>query len=121
MILTSSKDSSGFVKLDNVPLEETWRAMEDCMNGGMTRALGVANFTLNQLQQLYSFAKIKPAVAQFEVHPYLLQRDILDFCNRHGIIGREHIPSCTSSFTIYKLTFDISRLSHASWIIRRLQ
>lgn len=86
------KDSSGRVKLDNVPLEETWRAMEDCMNNGMTRALGVANFTLSQLQQLYSFAKIKPAVAQFEVHPYLIQREVLDFCNRHGIIVVCHTP-----------------------------
>lgn len=86
------KDQSGRVKLDNVSLEETWRAMERCMKDGMTRALGVANFTLDQLQQLYSFAEIKPAVAQFEVHPYLIQRDVLDFCNRHGIVVVCHTP-----------------------------
>jgi len=87
-----SKDASGKGKLDNVPLEETWRAMEVCMKDGMTRALGVANFTLEQLQKLYTFAEIKPAVAQFEVHPYLIQSDVLEFCNRHGIVVVCHTP-----------------------------
>jgi aldehyde reductase len=70
----------------NVPLEETWREMEALMKDGKTRAVGVSNFNLQQLRDLEKIAKIKPAVAQFENHPYLIQRDIIEFCNRHGIV-----------------------------------
>ncbi len=45
---------------DNVELPDTWRAMEAVYEKGMARAIGLSNFTLEQIQEIYQHAKVKP-------------------------------------------------------------
>jgi len=70
---------------EGVTLRETWEAMEGLVDAGMVRHLGVSNFSLAQLEQILSWARIKPAVNQVELHPLLAQRKLVGVCGRMGV------------------------------------
>ncbi|CAK8999100.1 unnamed protein product [Durusdinium trenchii] len=63
----------------------TWRAMEELYEQGLVKAIGVTNYSLRHLKQLLKTCKIKPMVNQVEFHPRLVQQEMLDFCQKHGI------------------------------------
>lgn len=63
----------------------TWRAMEQMLAGGSVRAIGVSNFHEQHLQRVIDEATIVPAVNQIEVHPYLVQDPLREFCQQQGI------------------------------------
>ncbi len=52
------------MELDEVPVQDTWQAMEKLHEGGLVKNIGVANFNCHGLRDLFSYAKIKPAVLQ---------------------------------------------------------
>lgn len=64
----------------HVPLAETWGAMEELVTSGLVRNLGVCNFNCALLRDLRSYAQIRPAVLQVELHPLLAQEKLLRFC-----------------------------------------
>jgi len=66
-------------------MEPTWKAMEELHQTGRVRAIGVCNFLIHHLEQLLRFAEISPAVNQIELHPYLQQRKLRDYCRERGI------------------------------------
>lgn len=66
--------------------EGTWRAMEQLHDQGKVRALGVSNYSVRHLQQLLSTCRIRPSVNQVEFHPWLVQSELLRFCQQEGII-----------------------------------
>ncbi|MDR2912666.1 MAG: aldo/keto reductase [Alistipes sp.] len=51
----------------------SWRAMEELYAAGKIRAIGVSNFTPEQLDELLAYAKVKPAVDQIETHVFFQQ------------------------------------------------
>jgi diketogulonate reductase-like aldo/keto reductase len=71
---------------------ETWRAMEEILASGRTRAIGVCNFLPHHLEELLSFANTPPAVDQFEHHPRLQQPELVRFCFEHGITPQAWAP-----------------------------
>ncbi|KAG8366220.1 hypothetical protein BUALT_Bualt17G0053900 [Buddleja alternifolia] len=66
--------------------ESVWAAMEECQKIGLTKAIGVSNFSCNKLQQILSTAKIQPAVNQVEVNPCWQQKKLRQFCKEKGIV-----------------------------------
>ncbi|XP_046555332.1 aldo-keto reductase family 1 member B1-like isoform X1 [Haliotis rubra] len=79
---------------NDVDYLETWQAMEDLIDGGLVRSIGVANFNLGQLKRLLNIPNIryKPAVLQIEMTPYLTNVELLEFCNSHGIAVTGYSP-----------------------------
>lgn len=71
---------------------EAWRGMERILADGKARAIGVSNYTIGHLEQLLSRSKTLPSVNQVEFHPFLFQRDLLEFCDRHGIRLEAYAP-----------------------------
>jgi len=67
------------------PLHVTWKQMEDLVKQGKCKAIGVSNFNVQLLVDLLSYAEIKPACNQIEVHPYLVQEDLIRFCKKNNI------------------------------------
>lgn len=65
--------------------KETWRAFEKLYKEGRVRAIGVSNFQIHHLEDLMSTSEIKPMVNQVECHPHLTQKDLLAYCQKHGI------------------------------------
>ncbi|HEX3997582.1 MAG TPA: aldo/keto reductase, partial [Pirellulales bacterium] len=72
-----------------VPVAETWGAMEEIVRAGLTRTIGVSNFGVSLLRDLLSYAAIRPAMLQVELHPFLAQEKLLRFCReeRIGVTG----------------------------------
>ena len=81
------RDQNGKVIYDEgINLVDTWKAMENLVDGGKCRAIGLSDVSLDQLQEIFESARIKPAVVQVESHPYLPQIELLEFCNSNGIV-----------------------------------
>lgn len=74
-----------FICLDEVPLSLTWRAMEQCVKEGLSRHIGVSNFSVKKLEELKQQASFVPEVNQIELHPFLQQKDMLAYCKTNGI------------------------------------
>jgi alcohol dehydrogenase (NADP+) len=86
-------DENGNVLYDeSVTLLDTWRAMEDLVDHGKCRAIGLSDITLNELRPLYESARIKPAVVQVEAHPYLPEDELLEFCRDRQIVFLAFAP-----------------------------
>jgi len=90
--LTEQKDKDGFLITEKISIRETWEAMEELVKAGLVKAIGVSNFTAPMLIDLLSYAKIKPAVNQVELHAYLQQPELLEFCSRSGIVMTAYSP-----------------------------
>lgn len=65
--------------------KETWRAMERLYQEKRVRSIGVSNFLQHHLKDLLSDAQVVPMVNQMEFHPYVVQQELLDFCNKNTI------------------------------------
>lgn len=65
--------------------QETWQAMESLYEQNRTRALGLSNFRQSDIEQVLGFAKVKPAYNQIELHPYLVQKELTEYCENQGI------------------------------------
>jgi 2,5-diketo-D-gluconate reductase A len=63
----------------------TWNALEEFYRDGRARSIGVSNFQAHHLRRLHTECEIPPAVNQIEVHPYLTQDDLRQFCAEHQI------------------------------------
>ncbi|MDH6309231.1 2,5-diketo-D-gluconate reductase A [Dysgonomonas sp. PFB1-18] len=63
----------------------SWQAMEELYEAGKIKAIGVSNFDSVQLNDLLSYAKIKPAVNQIETHPFFQQFEAQDMLKKLDI------------------------------------
>ncbi|MDR5782900.1 aldo/keto reductase [Caballeronia sp. LZ065] len=87
------RDANGNVLYDEgVALLDTWKAMERLVDDGKCRAIGLSDIGLDELRPLYEAARIKPAAVQVEAHPYLPERELLEFCEEHGIVFLAFAP-----------------------------
>jgi len=64
----------------DVPTSETWGAMEELFAEGLVKNIGISNFTCQHIMDLVKYAKIKPAVLQVELHPFLQQPQLVHYC-----------------------------------------
>lgn len=60
--------------------------MEKQVEEGRTKSIGLSNFNTRQIQRIWNAAEIKPACLQVEIHPYLQQSKVRDFCTNKGIV-----------------------------------
>ncbi len=73
------------VSLETLPIAATWAAMEEAVERGLCRHIGVSNFGMASLYSLLGQARIRPAMNQVELHPYLQQSHLFTFCEAHGV------------------------------------
>ncbi|VUC28220.1 unnamed protein product [Clonostachys rosea] len=71
---------------------ETWRQMEEVYKSGKVKAIGVANWSIPYLEELRKTWKIVPAVNQVELHPFLPQHKLAEYCAKHGILLEAYSP-----------------------------
>ncbi|XP_077236225.1 non-functional NADPH-dependent codeinone reductase 2-like [Tasmannia lanceolata] len=80
--LTFSLDKKDLFPMD---YKSTWEAMEECVKLGLTKSIGVSNFSCKKLSELLENAMIPPAVNQVEMNPVWNQKKLRDFCKEKGI------------------------------------
>ena len=71
---------------------ESWKAMEEAVEAGKIKSIGVSNFRPHHLKPLLETAKIVPAVNQIMLNPSDMQPDLVSFNNEHGIINEGYSP-----------------------------
>ncbi len=75
-----------------IPIQSTWQAMEKLVKKGLVKSIGVCNFTTMMLFDLLTYAKIKPAINQIELHPYNTQEELVTFCKSKDIAVTAYSP-----------------------------
>lgn len=60
--------------------------MEDCVNLGLTKSIGLSNFNEQQIERVLEHCKIKPVVNQFEINPDCSQKNLIRFCKDRDIV-----------------------------------
>ena len=66
-------------------VKDTWQVMEDFVRQGKVRSLGVSNFNRHHLEDLLSYAEIRPVINQIEVHPFMTQEENIAYNRELGI------------------------------------
>lgn len=72
--------------------KDTWKAMIQLLNEGKTRAIGVSNFEVFHLQDIFQNFDVIPSVNQVEFHPFLFQEKLLEFCKNSNIQLEAYSP-----------------------------
>ncbi len=84
--------ANDFLSLDDAPTAATWKAMEACTKDGLSKHIGVSNFSIKKISKLLDDCEIKPEVNQIELHPFHQQPAMLEFCNKENIVLTAYSP-----------------------------
>lgn len=69
-----------------------YRLMEKAYKEGKVRAIGLSNFTQEQIEEILNTCEVKPTILQTEVHPYAQEKELKAFLDREGIIIQAWYP-----------------------------
>ena len=87
----------------SVPIAETMRAMEDLVDSGMVRYVGVSNFSLRQLQEAQAAMTRHPIVSNqvlYSLKQRSIERDLLPYCQQNGISIMAYTPLASGSLAV---------------------
>ncbi|KAH7910557.1 reductase AKOR2 [Hygrophoropsis aurantiaca] len=88
------RNTDGQLRLDDTGnFNDTWTQMEKVLASGKVKAIGLSNFSIKNIEQLLTTAKVIPAMLQIELHPYLAQNDLLSYCKAKGILLTAYAPT----------------------------
>ncbi|WP_372920456.1 aldo/keto reductase [Salegentibacter sp.] len=79
------ENDEDYLSLEEVPIIETWNMMIEAKKQGLVKHIGVSNFSSMKLEELMEETDDNPELNQVELHPYLQQNDLLEFCSKHNI------------------------------------
>lgn len=66
--------------------------LEESVTSGKSKSIGLSNFNQRQIQRIIDNATIKPACLQIELHVYLQQKALVDFCKTNNIAVVAYSP-----------------------------
>ncbi len=69
-----------------------YKLMEKAYKEGKVKAIGLSNFTVEQIEEILSVCEVKPAVLQTEVHPYSQEKKLKEFLTKQGIVIQAWYP-----------------------------
>ncbi len=79
------ENDEDYLSLEEAPLIETWNMMLEAKKQGLVKHVGVSNFSTMKLEELMEEASENPEMNQVELHPYLQQNELLEFCSKNKI------------------------------------
>jgi diketogulonate reductase-like aldo/keto reductase len=86
------KTEDGALKYTETPLLDTWKALEECVEEGLVKAIGLSNYNSEQIQHILDGGKIAPAVLQVEIHPFFSQEPLVEFAKSKGLVVTAYSP-----------------------------
>lgn len=78
---------------------EVWKVMEELVKNKRTRYIGLSNFNIQQIEKVLKICTIKPANLQIELHLYLQQNDLVNYCKQNKISVTAYCPLGNPSFS----------------------
>ncbi|KAM0450896.1 hypothetical protein ACHAO4_006287 [Trichoderma viride] len=81
----------------------TWKALVEAKQEGKIRSIGVSNYGVHHLEETLAYIKEleeelgegnagEISVGQWELHPWLAHPDIVEWCNKHGVVIEAYCP-----------------------------
>lgn len=83
-------DKSG--KFERNPMYKVWAGLEECVEQGLVMNIGVWNFNVQSICDMLTYANIKPACCQVELHPHSPQHELVRFLKENEIVPVAHTP-----------------------------
>ena len=98
------RDDGSMIFHQNWSTRDTWHLMEKLLKTGKCKAIGVSNFSTVDLEFLLSMPGLTviPAVNQVELHPYLVQDQLKEYCDEKGILLTGYSPLGSSASTLHE-------------------
>ncbi|CAG9831230.1 unnamed protein product [Diabrotica balteata] len=69
-----------------------WQKMQEQVELGRTRAIGLSNFNRKQIENILTFCRIPPSCLQIETHLFLQQKELVSFCQKNKIVVTGYAP-----------------------------
>lgn len=82
----------GNAKTMKWPLSKTWEVMEQLVDEGLTKNIGLSNYNCQLIYDLLTYCRIRPACNQIELNPYLRQKHLTKWLNQENIIPVAYCP-----------------------------
>ena len=73
-------------------MHKVWAQFEECVKLGLTKHIGVSNFSIKKIKELQAIGGQIPEMNQVELHPYLQQQELIDYCHAHDIHVTAYSP-----------------------------
>ncbi|SMN19672.1 similar to Saccharomyces cerevisiae YDR368W YPR1 NADPH-dependent aldo-keto reductase [Maudiozyma saulgeensis] len=124
------EDGTRDVEIDSWNFIKTWELMQELPATGLTKAIGVSNFSINNIKDLLASPgnKITPAANQVELHPLLPQQELIDFCKSKGIVVEAYSPLGSNNAPLLseKIVIEVAKKNNVtpaevviSWHVQR--
>ncbi|XP_066257517.1 dihydrodiol dehydrogenase 3-like [Euwallacea similis] len=78
-----------------------WKAMEEQVDKGLTKSIGLSNFNITQIQKILDNARIRPTSLQIELHEYHQQKALVEFCKKNNIVVTAYSPLGNPGLTTF--------------------
>ncbi|XP_023310739.1 aldo-keto reductase family 1 member C13-like [Anoplophora glabripennis] len=95
-------DEDNRKEIEDVDHIKIWKKMEEQVQLGRTKTIGLSNFNKRQIERIITSARIKPACLQVELHVDFQQRDLVGYCHKNGIVVVAYSPLGAPGVKIFK-------------------
>ena len=65
---------------NKIPMHRVWAQLEELVTLGLAKDIGVSNFNVQLLLDMFTYAEVMPSCNQVELHPYFQQKELVEFC-----------------------------------------
>lgn len=76
----------------SVVRKKSWLALEELKKEGLIKSIGVSNYTIRHLKEMKNYASEKPVINQVELHVFLQQPELIDYCRQENIVVEAYSP-----------------------------
>ena len=114
---TTVVDGVSGMHVDCVPLAETWSAMEELVEAGLVKQIGVCNYSTGLLIDLMAYSNIKPTMLQVESHPFLTQEKLLRMASDFNLAVTAFSPLGALSYVSLDMASDADTVLTAAPVV----
>lgn len=95
-------------------IKQTWEILEEYVEQGKIRSIGISNFKQKHIDSLLEYAKIKPVINQIEINPYNIQQDLTDYSFKKNIQVEAWSPLASGKILKNKKLIELAKKYHKS-------